>query len=281
VFIGLTLTATSISISAQTLLEMRLLRSKEGIALLGAAVIDDVIDLFALSIFVTFASDASNGATNVMWVAVRMFVFLALAIVVGLWLVPRATRWIEKLPISEGVMAFVVIATLFYAWSAEAVGEIAAITGAFLAGLFFARTSVRHTIEQGMHTLTYAFFVPLFLIGIGLKANVRAINADGILFALAIIGVAILGKTIGCGIGARLGGFNTREALRVGVGMVSRGEVQLIVAAIGLRNGWINQSVYSAVVVVVLATALLTPILLRRVFPREELNDGKYARARA
>lgn len=265
-FIGLILTATSVSISAQTLLELGHLRSKEGLALLGAAVVDDVLVILVLSISLALTGIGGVEA-NVGWVVVRMIGFLVLAVIIGAKLLPRLATWVEGLPVSEGVMAFGVITILLYAWSAEVLGQVAAITGAFLAGLFFARTSVRRAIEDGMHTLTYAFFVPLFLIGIGLKANARTLDIADIWFAVAIIAVAIVGKVIGCGIGARLGGYTFHESLRVGVGMISRGEVGLIVAALELSNGLISQTVYSMMVVMVLTTTLVTPILLRRVFP--------------
>ncbi len=273
VFIGIILTATSVSISAQTLLELGVLRSKEGVGLLGAAVVDDVLAILVLSIFVAITGESNANPAGVIAVVIRMGVFLVLAILLGTRLIPRLAHWVEELPVSEGVMAFVIIVTLLYAWSAEVVGEFAAITGAFLAGLFFARTSIRYTIERGMHTLTYAFFVPIFLIGIGLKANARALGLEGLGFATAIVVVAILAKVIGCGLGARLGGFNARESLRVGVGMISRGEVGLIVAGIGLGENLIAQNVYSTMVVMVLATTLATPILLRWVFPKARRGD--------
>jgi Kef-type K+ transport system membrane component KefB len=125
-----------------------------------------------------------------------------------------------------------------------------------------------------MHSLTYAFFVPVFLISIGLKANARTLGTEGLAFAIAIIVVAILGKVLGCGLGARLGGFDWRESLRVGVGMVSRGEVGLIVAAVGLSSGLIHQNEYSTMVVMILATTLVTPLLLRWVFPKAEGENG-------
>jgi Kef-type K+ transport system membrane component KefB len=112
------------------------------------------------------------------------------------------------------------------------------------------------------------------LISIGLKANAQVLGVEGLLFATVIVVVAILGKVIGCGLGARWGGFTSREALRVGVGMISRGEVGLIVAGIGLGSGWIEQNVYSTMVVMVLATTLVTPIFLRWVFPKGETMDG-------
>jgi len=274
VFIGIVLSATSVSISAQTLLELGVLRSKEGLALLGAAVIDDVLVILVLSIFLALTGGSDAGAASVVIVVLRMVGFVVLAMILGMKIIPRLALWVDSLPVSEGVMAFVVIVTLLFAWSAEVVGTIAAITGAFLAGLSFARTSVRHTVEQGMHTLTYAFFVPIFLISIGLKANARTLGVEGVAFAAAIIVVAILAKVLGGGLGARLGGFNSLQALRVGIGMISRGEVGLIVAAIGLSEALIGQEVYSTMVVMVLVTTLVTPILLSRVFPKAEGENG-------
>lgn len=227
IFIGLILTATSVSISAQTLLELGVLCSREGLALLGAAVIDDVLGILLLSFYLALTQDAGAGAagiTGVIAVIVRMVLFFVAAIVFGVFLIPRLTGWIDDLPVSEGVMAFVVVMTLLCAWAAEAVGEVAAITGAFIAGMLFARTAMRRAIADGMHTLTYAFFVPIFLISIGLRANARTLGMDGWVFASVIIFVAILAKIAGCWLGARGGGFSSREALRVGIGMVSRGE---------------------------------------------------------
>jgi Kef-type K+ transport system membrane component KefB len=273
-FIGLILTATSVSISAQTLLELGVLRSKEGLALLGAAVVDDVLVILILSIFLALTGEADAGAGSIGIVVFRMVLFLVVATGLGLFVIPHLANWVNDLPVSEGVMAFVIIVTLLYAWSAEVVGEIAAITGAFIAGIAFARSAVRHTVEEGMHTLTYAFFVPIFLISIGLNANARALSAEGLWFTAAIIVAAIVGKVIGGWFGARVTGFTSRESLRVGVGLISRGEVGLIVAAIGLSNGLIDQAIYSMMVVMVLATTLVTPFFLRMVFPKGEATRG-------
>jgi Kef-type K+ transport system membrane component KefB len=206
-----------------------------------------------------------------------MLVYLALAVAFGYLLIPRLSSWVLRQPVSEGILAFVIVATLFYAWTAEVLGEIAAITGAFLAGLMFGRTSVRRQVAEGMHTLTFAFFVPIFLISIGLRTNARSLDGEALFFALAILLVAVAGKIGGCFFGARAGGFDAREALRVGTGMVSRGEVGLIIAAIGLTGGWIDQAIYSITVVMVLATTIITPFLLRLVFPRGQPQEGAVA----
>ncbi|MBI4790915.1 MAG: cation:proton antiporter [Chloroflexi bacterium] len=275
IFVGLILTATSVSISAQTLLEMGVLQSKEGLALLGAAVVDDVLGILLLSIFIALAHGGEAGAGDVLMVLLRIALYFAVTIAFGIALLPRLTHWVDRLPISEGVMAWVVIVTLLFAWSAEVVGEVAAITGAFVAGAMFGRTALRHVIAEGMHTLTYAFFVPVFLISVGLRADARVLGSEGLLFAGMIIAVAVVAKIIGCGLGALAGGFTPPQALRVGVGMISRGEVGLIIASIGLTQAWIEPDVYATMILMVLATTLVTPVLLRQVFPRLEVAPAR------
>lgn len=270
IFIGLILSATSVSISAQTLLELNVLRSKEGLALLGAAVADDVLVILALSIFLAIGAGSAGGsaAGDIALVVARMVVYFGVAVVVGLFILPPLTDFVQRLRISEGVVALAIVVMLLYAWSAEVVGELAAITGAFLAGVMFGRTRHREEIEHGMHTLSYAFFVPLFLVSIGLEADMRALSGAGLAFAVVIILVAVVSKVAGCGLGARLGGMSWPQAGRVGLGMISRGEVGLIVATVGLKRGLIDEAVFVAVVIMVLATTLITPFLLRWAFAR-------------
>jgi Kef-type K+ transport system membrane component KefB len=273
IFIGIILAATSVSISAQTLMELGRLRSREGTVLLGAAVIDDVIVIIILSLFLAFYN-ASADLIQIGSIIVREVLFISVAIFIGARLLPRLVDWVTGLPISEGVMALVLCVTLFYAWSAEILGAIAAITGAFLAGVFFARTSQYHAIERGMHTLAYSFFVPIFLISIGLQANARTLHAEELWLTGAIIVVAIISKIVGCGLGAWLGGLSAQQGLRVGIGMISRGEVGLIVAGIGKANNLVTNGIYACVVVMVLVTTLITPLLLRWAFAPVEVTNG-------
>lgn len=269
VFIGLILTATSVSISAQTLMEMGLLRSREGLALLAAAVVDDVMVILLLSAFLALTG-SGEGAAGLIVIGLRMVVYLGAAAALGWFLFDRFVRLVARLPISEGLVAAVIVVVLLYAWAAEAIGGMAAITGAFVAGVLFARTALHEQIRRSLHTITYGLLVPVFFVSVGLRANGRALGAEDMWFTLAILVAAILGKIIGCGLGARLSGFNNLESLRVGVGMVSRGEVGLIVASVGLVAGMIDQPVYAQMVIMVLATTLLTPVMLRAVFGQHE-----------
>jgi Kef-type K+ transport system membrane component KefB len=269
IFVGTILTATSVSISAQTLIELGALRSREGSTILGAAVIDDVMGIVLLSLVVAFAR--ASGAVDlgqVIVVVVRLVVFFLAAVAAGRFLAPVAAA-AERLGVSEGLLGGVLVVAFLYAWAAEVVGGVAAITGSYMAGLLLAQTRFKEAIDRGIHPLTYSLFVPVFFISIGLQANGRELGARAG-FTLVVVAVAIVAKAVGCGLFARLFGFTPLESLRVGVGMISRGEVGLIVAGYGLGSGIIGRDVFSASVIMVLVTTMVTPPLLRLTFPRRE-----------
>ena len=264
-FIGTILTATSVSISAQTLMEIGALRSKEGSAILGAAVIDDVMGIVLLSAVIALARSGGRPDLAVLtWTVVRIVIFFAIALFFGRYLASLA-RAADRLGVSQGLLALVAVVAFLYAWGAEYVGGMAAITGSYVAGVFFARTRYKERIDQGIHPLTYSILVPIFFVSIGLEANGRELGGD-LWFTFVLVAVATLTKAIGAGGSAWLSGFSGRRSLRVGVGMISRGEVGLIVASYGLSHGIINRNVFSASVIMVLLTTMITPPLLRLVF---------------
>ena len=268
IFIGTILTATSVSISAQTLMELGALRSREGATILGAAVIDDVMGIIVLSFVVAFARASNEGVdvAGIALVVVRMAAYFALAVAAGRLLAPLL-RWVGRLPVTQAVLSGALVIVFIYAWAAEYGGGVAAITGAYIAGVLLAQTPFKRQIDEGVHPLTYSIFVPLFFIGIGLQANGRELG-DSVPFTVALVAVAIAAKALGCGVFARAFGFTKAESIRVGAGMISRGEVGLIVAGYGLANGLIGQPVFSASVIMVLVTTMVTPPLLRLTFPR-------------
>jgi Kef-type K+ transport system membrane component KefB len=222
-----------------------------------------------------------GGALSVLWILLRMVTFLAVGLLLGMRFIPRLSVLVSRLPISEGLMSFVIAVTLFYAWAAEALGGVASITGAFLAGILFSRTPLRRSIETGMHTIAYSWLVPIFFVSIGLQTNLRAVGLAGIPLALAILAAAILSKVVGCGVGARAGGCTTGEALRLGVGMTSRGEVGLIVATVGLAAGLVNEAIFASAVLMVLITSLATPIALRALYPKSQTSQARTEPAEA
>jgi len=268
-FLGLTLGATSVSISAQVLIELKALHSKVGLGLLGAAVFDDILVILILSTAVAFLSGGGS-VVDILFVFVQMIVFLVVAAAFGIWVLPRLARLTGRLNISQGLTTLTVVTLLGYGLAAELIGGMAAITGTFMAGLMFSRTPEKSAVESSLHSLSYAFFVPIFFVSIGLQINLRELQLDATWIFLAISVIAILGKIIGSGSGALLAKYKPHEALQMGIGMVSRGEVGLIIANIGAEEGYLSNEMLTIVVGVILVTTLVTPPLLRWSFKRPD-----------
>jgi Kef-type K+ transport system membrane component KefB len=274
IFLGLTLGATSVSISAQTLIELKVLRSRVGLSLLGAAVFDDILIILFLSVFLALQEGAGT-TLGILLIVLRMFIFLGFSIAIGLWVLPRLVRRIAPLPISQGLLTVSLVVMLTYGIAAELVGGMAAITGAFLAGLMLGRSPEKDRIEAGSHALAYSLFVPIFFVNIGLSIDLREFHAGLLVFTAVIIVVAVLGKWLGAGWGARIGGLSRLEATQLGAGMISRGEVGLIVADVGVNNGLLLENEFSAVVVMVLVTTVITPPILRALFAKPDIRREK------
>ena len=264
IFLGIILGASSVSISAQTLMELKQLKSRVGLSMLGAAVFDDILVILMLSLFFALTS-RSTTVFGLLLVFGRMVVFFTLSFAFGLWALPYIIRKAHNLPISQNILTLAIVVLLVYAISAELIGGMAAITGAFLAGLMFARSPEKETLEPRIHALAYGFFVPIFFVNIGLNVNIFALR-ENLLLGLAVILAAIVGKFLGAGLGGGLAGLSRRESIQLGVGMLPRVEVSLIAASIGLRNGLVNAAESSAIVGMVIICSLITPPLLRYLF---------------
>lgn len=268
VFIGTVLTATSVSISAQTLMELGKLKSKEGMTILGAAVIDDVMGIILLSVVVALHASGGTAATEpVWWVIAEMLIYFGSTLVVGRkavpWLIRNAARWEG----TETGFAMAIVLVLLFAFSAEAFGKVAAITGAYIVGVLISQEhDLVHKVVERISITAYGFFVPIFFVSIGLESDaVQAVGANPWL-ALWIVLAAVVTKIVGSGLAVAAVGFHLPQAMRVGVGMVSRGEVALIVANIGMASGVITKEIFSVMVIMTLATTLVTPVLLRLTF---------------
>jgi Kef-type K+ transport system membrane component KefB len=274
---GITLAATSVSISAQVLLELGVLRTKEGNALLATALIDDVLAIVLISVAIALigssGGEAAFNITEIGGIILRMALYIAVAFTAAWFGLPRFMNWIGTEPAlhqSFGIPAFALIVMFLFAWSAEELGGVATITGSFIAGVGMSRanTHVRHQVEEAASFIAYAFLVPVFFIDVGLETNLSQFSLSTIPLALVLLTIAILTKILGSGFGARLGGFSRQEATRLGVCMVSRGEVGLIIASIGISFGVFRASdnLYIALFFTILLTTLITPILVRQVF---------------
>lgn len=264
-FLGLTLGATSVSISAQVLIELKQLKSRVGLALLGAAVFDDILVILLLSTFLAFLSGGSS-IGEIALVFGKMVLFLGFSALLGIYVLPWVVRKTSRLPISQGVTTLAIVILLIYGVAAELLGGMAAITGTFLAGLMFARMPEKSIIEANLHAIAYAFFVPIFFVSIGLSVNLRDTSLSTLWVILGITLIAIFGKIIGAGLGGLFAKFSWLESLQLGIGMVSRGEVGLIIAKIGLDSGYLSEEIFSAIVGMILLTTLVTPPLLRAAF---------------
>ncbi len=229
--------------------------------------VDDILSILAFSVYLAITA-GSGGFWGLVFLVGRMALFLVSATAFGLWVLPSLVRWVGRLSISQGVLAFALVILLLYGLASELVGQMATLIGAFLAGLMFARTPEKVQIEQGINSLAYGLFVPIFFINIGLSIDLHSLHLNALGLILVVTLAAIAGKTLGAAAGARLGGFPSHESFQLGAGMVAHGEVTLIVAAAGSRAGLLDGSAYSAVVAAVLLTTLVTPPLLRYAFKR-------------
>lgn len=292
-FAGVTLAATSVSISAQVLLELGYLHTKEGNALLATALIDDVLAILAVSLTLVLAGaggvEGGGDLSQLLVIIVQMAGYIVIAFLLAWHVLPRLMIWIQRRPQlsqSYGIPIFALISALLFGWSAEYLGGVAAITGAFIAGVGLSNlaTGMKHDIEQTMSHLAYVFLVPIFFVDVGLGTDLSAFPLDALPFMLILLLMAVISKVFGAGFGARVGGFNLRESLRVGVCMVSRGEVGLIIVSIGLTSGILDGSseLYASLFMVILLTTVLTPPMVRWVFQgknQEEIANRALAGA--
>lgn len=279
-FAGVVLAATSVSISAQVLLELGHLQSKEGNALLAMALIDDVLAILLVSITVAVVGGeggTSSGVGDLALIVVRMFAFIIIAFLVAWFILPPFLEWFKAQPAlsqSYGIATIGLILALLFGWAAEELGGVATITGAFIAGLGIsqARPSIHHEIEESVSNIAYVFLVPIFFVDVGLETDLSNFPLSELPFALLLLAIAVISKVGGCGFGALMGGFNRIQSLRVGVCMISRGEVGLIIATLGLSAGVFSAegSLFASLFLVILLTTVVTPILVRQVFPRYE-----------
>ncbi|MHC5531439.1 cation:proton antiporter [Priestia megaterium] len=270
-FLGLLLSATSVSISVQALKEMNQLKSREGTTILGAAVIDDVGVIIALAFLMSFA----GGDINLSVVILKKVLFFAGAIFVGWKVVPWFLNRFSSLKVTEAVTSSALIICFVYAYLAEYTG-VAAIIGAYIAGVSISVTKFKHEVFKKVETISYSIFVPVFFTSIGVTAQFSGIMDNiGLIVLLSI--VAILTKLIGASIGAKLAGFNWNSSLGIGSAMISRGEVALIISAIGLESKLLTQDMFAIIVVVVLVTTIVTPPMMKWFFKSDsEVKNMTY-----
>lgn len=263
IFIGIILTATSVSITVETLKEMGKLNTSAGTAILGAAIIDDILGIIALTVI----SSLTDTSVKVGFVLMKIAGFFIFAIIVGFisYKIFKAWSNYENRDRRRFIIASFVFCLLL-SYISEEVFDVADITGAFIAGLVLSNIDRKEFISNRLNIVSYALLSPVFFASIGLKIVLPAMDFNIVMFAVLLTIIAILTKIIGAGIGARLCKFSPRESYQIGVGMVSRGEVALIVASKGAALGLISTSMLGPVVIVVVVTTIIAPILLKLAF---------------
>lgn len=279
-FVGVIMTATSVGITVEVLKELGKLQTKVGTVVLSAAIIDDVLGIIVLAIVLSIAGEgettspvlaAINPNGNIIISVLWILAFFVFAIVAGIGFSKLFKRIEKKSPHTRRIPILSIAVCLLYAFVAEKVFGVADITGAYVAGLVL---STNHAsaqyVDRRVSIGSYMIFAPIFFASIGIKISLASLTIDVLWFALAFVAVAILTKMIGCGVSARLLGFNNKDSIRVGVGMIARGEVALIVMEKGIAGGLISDEYRVIVVMLVLVTSLLAPILLKMLYKHED-----------
>lgn len=263
IFIGVILTATSVSITVETLKELGKLKTRSGNAILGAAIIDDILGIIALTV-VTSLADSSVKLGTVMLKIVGFFVFAG---VVGFIFYRLYKNWVDtakKELHRHTIIAFVFC--LLMSYIAEEVFGVADITGAFIAGLIISNVRRSDYLQSKFDTISYLLVSPVFFASIGLKVVLPEMSGSIVGFAVVLTIVAILTKVVGCGLGAKMCKYQNYQAKRIGVGMISRGEVALIVASKGASLGLLGTAFLGPIIIVVVITTIITPVFLKVVF---------------
>ena len=270
VFIGVIMTATSVSITVESLKEMGKLKGKVGTTILSAAIIDDVIGIIVLTFVVGFKNPDSNPGKVVLSTAL----FFVLALVLGFILYRIFQNIDARYPHTRRIPIISLAMCFFFAYAAEKYFGIADITGAYVAGIVLCSIKDSTYIEEKMEVSSYMIFGPVFFASIGLKTSIDNIDGSILLFSVGFVLVALICKIIGCGLMAKICRFNMKDSLKIGVGMMTRGEVALIVAQKGLSVGLLTPVYFTSVILLIIVSSISTPIILKLLYSRDAAAEA-------
>lgn len=262
VFIGCIMTATSVGITVEVLKEMGYLNSRVGQTILSAAIIDDIIGIIVL----TFVLGFKDPDSNTLLVTGKVVLFLVLSVILGFIFYKLFKRYDEKHSHTRRIPIIAIGLCLVMAFVAEKYFGIADITGAYIAGIILCNTRDADYIDRKVSINGYMFFAPMFFVGIGLKTNLSSVDTSMILFSVGFVAVALLSKIIGCGLVSKCFGYKWSDCVKIGVGMMTRGEVALIITNKGLGLGIIDSSYFTAVIMLIIVSSIVTPVLLKLLF---------------
>ena len=273
VFIGSIMTATSVGITVEVLKEMGHLQSRVGQTILSAAIIDDIIGIIVL----TFVLGFKDPDSNTLLVTGKIVLFLVLSVILGYIFYKLFTWYDEKHSHTRRIPIIAIGLCLVMAFVAEKYFGIADITGSYIAGIILGNTRDAEYIDRKVSINGYMFFAPMFFVGIGLKTDFSGVDTSMILFSVGFVVVALLSKIIGCGLVSKCFGYRWADCLKIGVGMMTRGEVALIITNKGLGLGIIDSSYFTAVILLIIVSSIVTPVLLKLLFNKYPEQAAKTA----
>lgn len=273
VFIGVIMTATSVGITVQTLKEMGKIKGKVGTTILSAAIIDDVIGIIVMTFVIGFENPDSNPGK----VVISTLMFFALAIVVGFLLFELFNVLDKRYPHTRRIPILSLALCFALAYIAEVYFGIADITGAYVAGIILCSIKDHEYIEEKVDINSYMIFGPVFFAGIGLKTSFDNLDSNMLLFCLGFVIVALITKIVGCGLMGKICKFSSHDSLKIGVGMMTRGEVALIVAQKGRSVGLLDAEFFTAVIFLIIVSSISTPIILKILYAKDKVPEEQEA----
>ncbi|MEK4660647.1 monovalent cation:proton antiporter-2 (CPA2) family protein [Priestia sp. FSL H7-0729] len=265
-FMGVLFSATSVSISVQVLKDIDRLSSREGTTILGAAVVDDILVVILLAFMMSFLGTGQDVSLGLL-VGKKVLFFIGV-FVAGAFIVPRVMKWLSTLKVTEPIISIALFICFGFAYFADLMG-MAGIIGSFAAGIAISQTNFKNVVEKKIEPIAYSIFVPVFFVSIGLNVSFEGVGQQiGFLIVLTV--AAVLTKLLGGALGAKITGFSNVSSFAIGAGMVSRGEVALIIASTGLQAGLLLPEYFTSVIIMVILTTLIAPPLLKVLFnPRQ------------
>ena len=265
VFIGTILTATSVSITVQALRELGKIQTEVGITITSAAVIDDVFGILVL----TAVLSMKDPSANIGVVALKTVLFFVLAIGVGVLILKLMEILDAKYPHTRRIPIIGMCLAFLYSYIADKYFGVADITGAYIAGIVLSSLKDSDYIERKMDINSYMIFGPIFFASIGLQTNLRTLDPRILVFSLCFVAVGMIAKVIGCGACAKVLGYDGPDSLKIGVGMMTRGEVALIVAQRGLKAGMMESNFFTCVILLIIISSIVTPIILKHLYIKD------------
>lgn len=261
-FIGVVLTSTSVSITAETLKELGKIKTKAATAIMGACIIDDILGIILLSVITSL----KGSTVDIKAISMRIVLFLIFSLL-SIKLLSKFFNFLCRRNYHKNRMPiYALILCLLLSFISERYFKIAAIIGAYLSGTIISINSEAFAVKKKLGVLSYLLLSPIFFASIGIKTHFDGLGGSLLIFTLLLFLVAILTKIFGCGLASKLCGYSSKDAFIIGIGMISRGEVALIITNLGVNLGLLSETLFSPVVLVVIVTTLLTPILLSLVY---------------